>query len=48
MGGTAGNLAKVVGAELIERIHLPVHVNIFTIGLDGTGNLGEPTPHSFG
>src|SRR4051812_37241531 len=35
-----GNLAKVIGSDVIETLHLPVHVNVFVVGLDGSGALG--------
>lgn len=39
-----GNLASVVGVDYIEKVRAPVYINIWTIGLDGSGNGGIKIP----
>lgn len=37
----AGNLARAVGADAIEKVFLPIYVNVFVIGFEGHSWLGE-------
>lgn len=39
------NLADAFGADIIGSVHIPVHLNIFPVGLDGSGHLGLAFPN---
>ena len=38
----AENLAAAVGVQSIQKLTIPITVNIFSIGLDGSGHAGSP------
>ncbi len=39
------NLAKALESKIIGKVNFPLRINIFVVGLDGSGHLGLTLPH---